>query len=131
MKILIQGKIPEVPDKLHYFRCSKCGTIWSMLTSELKLPRPITSPNDLARRATYECPTCKAEASQIPEIAIAHLLNRNKCDYCICKTCAIAYVNGGAKGGGDCEKCKAENLTETKTCYSYYNPDKIDKKEMM
>lgn len=30
----------------------------------------------------------------------------NKCDFCICKTCAIAYSNGGAEGCGDCELCK-------------------------
>lgn len=131
MKILLQGKIHEIPNKLHYFKCRRCGTIWSMLTSELRLPRAITSPGDLSRRTTYECPTCKAETLEVSKSEIVDLLDRNKCDYCICKTCAIAYVNSGAEGCGDCEKCKVENLTETKNCYSYYNPDKIDKKEMM
>ena len=30
----------------------------------------------------------------------------NKCDFCICKTCAIAYYNGGAEGCGDCWLCE-------------------------
>lgn len=30
------------------------------------------------------------------------------CHHCICKTCLIAEVNGGAPGCGDCYKCSNE-----------------------
>ena len=49
----------------------------------------------------------------------------NKCDYCICKTCAIAYINGGAEGCGDCEYCREhEYILFHNSCYDYYCPDK-------
>lgn len=31
--------------------------------------------------------------------------NRDKCYYCICKTCAIAEINGGASGCGNYKDC--------------------------
>lgn len=46
---------------------------------------------------------------------------RNKCHYCICKTCAIAEVNGGAPGCGNCKNC---DLTDgCRSCNEYYNPE--------
>lgn len=46
-----------------------------------------------------------------------------KCDFCICKTCAIAYTNGGAPGCGDCELCKGTpNEKPVTSCNEYYNP---------
>lgn len=30
------------------------------------------------------------------------------CYHCICKTCLLAEVNGGAPGCGDCYKCSNE-----------------------
>ena len=45
--------------------------------------------------------------------------NRNKCYYCICKTCAIAEVNGGAPGCGNCKDC---DLTDgCRSCNEYCN----------
>lgn len=55
---------------------------------------------------------------------------KNKCHYCICKTCAIAEINGGAPGCGNCKNC---DLTDgCRSCNEYYNPtphinDIIDK----
>lgn len=47
----------------------------------------------------------------------------NKCDYCICKTCAIAEVNGGAPGCGDCYNCMKKDYRDmTNHCNEYYNP---------
>lgn len=47
----------------------------------------------------------------------------NKCDFCICKTCAIAKSNGGADGCGDCDLCKGTpNQKAVNTCGEYYNP---------
>ena len=47
------------------------------------------------------------------------------CEHCICKTCAIAYINGGAEGCGDCKVCKEINYKLRQTgCYDYYNPEK-------
>lgn len=52
-----------------------------------------------------------------------------ECDYCICKTCAIAYTNGGAPGCGDCERCKSNAYNEKcNNCYEYYCPDKREEK---
>lgn len=48
----------------------------------------------------------------------------NKCDYCICKTCAIAQTNGGAEGCGNCEDCKVTNQKPVNMCTDYYNPEK-------
>lgn len=49
----------------------------------------------------------------------------NPCDYCICKTCAIACKNGGAKGCGDCDYCKTEEYScRCTNCGEYYNPKK-------
>lgn len=46
---------------------------------------------------------------------------REKCHYCICKTCAIAEVNGGAPGCGNCRDC---DLTDgCRSCNEYYNPE--------
>lgn len=47
--------------------------------------------------------------------------NRNKCHYCICKTCAIAEVNGGAPGCGNCEDC--DLIDGCRSCNEYYNPE--------
>lgn len=45
--------------------------------------------------------------------------NRDKCHYCICKTCAIAEINGGAPGCGNCKDC---DLTDgCRSCNEYYN----------
>lgn len=47
----------------------------------------------------------------------------NKCDFCICKTCAIAYYNGGAEGCGDCWLCEGTpNQRGVTMCNEYYNP---------
>lgn len=47
-----------------------------------------------------------------------------KCDHCICKTCLIAEVNGGAPGCGDCYKCTDENFSLfCNSCHDYYNTD--------
>lgn len=47
------------------------------------------------------------------------------CDSCICKTCAIAEVNGGAPGCGDCYKCSNSGNYEyhCNSCNEYYNTD--------
>ena len=50
----------------------------------------------------------------------------DKCNHCICKTCAIAYVNGGAPGCGDCIKCIANDFDlQCKSCNDYYNSSPI------
>lgn len=47
----------------------------------------------------------------------------DKCNYCICKTCAIAKINGGADGCGDCRVCiNTPNQKEINYCHEYYNP---------
>lgn len=47
----------------------------------------------------------------------------NPCEHCICKTCAIAYSNGGAIGCGDCDYCKKDSyLSRCTHCNEYYNP---------
>lgn len=45
------------------------------------------------------------------------------CQHCICKTCAIAEVNGGAPGCGDCFKCakSGEYNYFCNSCKEYYN----------
>jgi hypothetical protein len=49
--------------------------------------------------------------------------NRNKCYYCICKTCVIAEINGSAPGCGNCKNC---DLTDWyRSCNEYYNTDPI------
>lgn len=50
------------------------------------------------------------------------------CENCICKTCAIAYVNGGAPGCGDCEKCKEEKWDTVCQCPMYYNFEPLKNK---
>lgn len=53
----------------------------------------------------------------------------NKCNFCICKTCDLAYYNGGAPGCGDCWMC--EGLPEEKgvtSCLEYYNAEERKKK---
>ena len=48
---------------------------------------------------------------------------KNYCNHCICKTCRIAEVNGGAPGCGDCFECTEENYKWRCTnCNEYYNP---------
>ena len=48
---------------------------------------------------------------------------REKCHYCICKTCAIAEINGGAPGCGNCKDC---DLTDgCRSCNDYYNIEPI------
>lgn len=48
---------------------------------------------------------------------------KNKCNYCICKTCAIAQINGGAPGCGNCEDC--DLIDGCRSCNDYYNPEPI------
>ena len=46
------------------------------------------------------------------------------CHHCICKTCLIAEVNGGAPGCGDCYKCSNEGYSLfCQSCRDYYNYD--------
>lgn len=47
------------------------------------------------------------------------------CNHCICKTCAIAEVNGGAPGCGDCYTCLNSGVYSHKcdSCKEYYNTD--------
>lgn len=46
------------------------------------------------------------------------------CHHCICKTCLIAEVNGGAPGCGDCYKCSNEGYKLFRqSCFDYYNCD--------
>lgn len=45
------------------------------------------------------------------------------CSKCLCKTCYIAYENGGAEGCGDCLKCKTGLNMPTLNCKEYYNPE--------
>ena len=47
----------------------------------------------------------------------------NSCNKCLCKTCGIAYENGGAEGCGDCLKCRTEVSAPVLNCESYYNPE--------
>lgn len=49
-------------------------------------------------------------------------MKKSDCNRCICKTCAIAYKNGGAEGCGDCIKCKEEKWDTVNGCPMYYNP---------
>ena len=46
------------------------------------------------------------------------------CQHCICKTCAIAEVNGGAPGCGDCFKCAKDGTYSyfCNHCSEYYSP---------
>lgn len=50
-----------------------------------------------------------------------------KCDHCICKTCLIAEVNGGAPGCGDCYRCMSDKENDhpgqCTNCSDYYNTD--------
>lgn len=53
----------------------------------------------------------------------------NPCEHCICKTCAIAQINGGAEGCGNCNFCKKDNyLNRCTHCNEYYNPIKRGEK---
>ena len=49
----------------------------------------------------------------------------NKCNHCICKTCLLAEVNGGAPGCGDCYKCmKGDDYPyHCNSCKEYFNKD--------
>lgn len=49
------------------------------------------------------------------------LFIKDKCNHCICKTCALAYENGGAEGCGDCLKC--DLIEGCISCRDYYNAD--------
>ena len=49
--------------------------------------------------------------------------NINSCNKCLCKTCAIAYENGGAEGCGDCLKCRTGASAPVLNCEGYYNPE--------
>ena len=50
-------------------------------------------------------------------------MDTKKCEYCICKTCQIAYINGGAPGCGDCIECIQRNGSHFhNNCTEYYNP---------
>lgn len=44
----------------------------------------------------------------------------NNCEHCICKTCSLAYINGGAEGCGNCYDCDSE--CGINSCKDYYNP---------
>lgn len=59
------------------------------------------------------------------EIQQEHEYNVKKfCHHCICKTCLIAKVNGGAPGCGDCYKCSNEGYNLfCQSCREYYNCD--------
>lgn len=59
------------------------------------------------------------------EIQNAYQYNVKKfCHHCICKTCLIAEVNGGAPGCGDCYKCQNEGYKLfCQSCFDYYNCD--------
>lgn len=59
------------------------------------------------------------------EIQKEHEDNIKKfCHHCICKTCLIAEVNGGAPGCGDCYKCSNEGYNLfCQSCRDYYNCD--------
>lgn len=59
------------------------------------------------------------------EIQKEHEDNIKKfCHHCICKTCLIAEVNGGAPGCGDCYKCQNEGHSLfCQSCRDYYNCD--------
>lgn len=59
------------------------------------------------------------------EIQKEHERNIKKfCHHCICKTCLIAEVNGGAPGCGDCYKCQNEGYKLFRqSCWDYYNCD--------
>lgn len=59
------------------------------------------------------------------EIQKEHESNIKKfCHHCICKTCLIAEVNGGAPGCGDCYKCQNEGYKLfCQSCWDYYNYD--------
>lgn len=47
---------------------------------------------------------------------------REKCYHCICKTCHIAEINGGAPGCGDCFKCQENDFALfCNRCHDYYN----------
>ena len=47
----------------------------------------------------------------------------DKCYQCICKTCAVAQINGGAPGCGNCKDC---DLTDgCRSCNDYYNIEPI------
>ena len=55
--------------------------------------------------------------------AMISLHFREKCNYCICKTCAIAEINGGAPGCGNCKDC--DLIDGCRSCNEYYNPEPI------
>lgn len=59
------------------------------------------------------------------EIQKEHEDNVKKfCHHCICKTCLIAEVNGGAPGCGDCYKCQNGGYKLFRqSCWDYYNCD--------
>ena len=52
-------------------------------------------------------------------------MEKNLCNNCICKTCAIAEVNGGAPGCGDCYDCMNSGVysNHCNSCMEYYNTD--------
>lgn len=46
------------------------------------------------------------------------------CSHCICKSCLIAEINGGAPGCGDCYECLKGNYSWfCNNCPDYYNID--------
>lgn len=50
-------------------------------------------------------------------------MSGSKCNFCICKTCALAQSNGGAEGCGNCELCLGTpNQRQVNCCNEYYNP---------
>lgn len=53
------------------------------------------------------------------------IYSRAECNKCICKTCAIAEVNGGAEGCGNCYECitNGEMHCFRTRCSDYYNAD--------
>lgn len=50
---------------------------------------------------------------------------RTYCQHCICKTRAIAEINGGAPGCGDCYECitSGKYIHFCNGCKEYYNPN--------
>ena len=45
-----------------------------------------------------------------------------KCDKCICKHCAIAQINGGAPGCGNCSECINDTSQKyINSCNDFYS----------
>lgn len=96
--------------KIHDSTSHICGQRYNFIFSHELLKSPIV--NEIIR----PCATLS------PGVMLS-LHFREKCNYCICKTCAIAEINGGAPGCGNCKDC---NLIDgCRSCNEYYNPEPI------